>query len=175
MCAKLLSAWHVFDMTICEKCCGIFLIQSIAFHELWYFVIYNKASIFKMGLCLRKRSQFGALLVFVFFVVESSSVRAHPFTDNSYSPTRLFRRTRSTSDADVTIPSYRLPKSVLPEKYFLTITPILQQGFEESFGEQWSAPGSVVISVQAVKPVDSITLHAKNITLHNVTVCLLFR
>lgn len=80
------------------------------------------------------------------------------------------RSQRSTNGESHTLPSYRLKKSVLPEKYFLTITPVLEAGYEDSLGEQWFAPGNVVISVTAVKAVKSITLHAKNLTIHNVTV-----
>lgn len=80
------------------------------------------------------------------------------------------RAFRSTSEEESLLPSYRLKKSVVPEKYFLTISPILETGFDDILGTQWSAPGSVVISVEAVKPGKSITLHSKNITIHNVTV-----
>ncbi len=94
-----------------------------------------------------------------------------PIVISDFSNDSTISRTfRSTSAEEPSLPSYRLRKSVVPEKYFLTISPILETGFEDILGEQWSAPGSVVISVEAVKPGKSIILHSKNITIHNVTV-----
>ncbi|ODM96620.1 Aminopeptidase N [Orchesella cincta] len=70
----------------------------------------------------------------------------------------------------ITVPKHRLHKSVIPQKYFLTIVPILDPGFEDVLGAQWEAPGSVLVNAFAAKATKTITLHAKNITIHNVTV-----
>lgn len=97
-----------------------------------------------------------------------------PCVHNSIIDKQLERTTRSldehSNESKDTIKSNRLIKTVIPDKYFLTITPILEPGFEKSVGEQWFAPGRVSISVRAIDSTESITLHSKNITIHNVTV-----
>ncbi|CAL8072264.1 unnamed protein product [Orchesella dallaii] len=89
--------------------------------------------------------------------------------DTRASARRLVARA-SVDDDEKTVPKHRLPKSVIPRKYSLTIVPILDAGFEDVLGRQWEAPGHVVVDVVAAKVTKTIILHAKNITIHNVTI-----
>lgn len=122
----------------------------------------------------------GTVLLFTGVLVSTETFMVPALLDDVSSPLVISdinndrivnRRTfRSTSEDEALLPSYRLKKSVVPEKYFLSISPILEAGFDDILGPQWSAPGSVVISVQAVKPSKSITLHSKNITIHKLSI-----
>lgn len=116
----------------------------------------------------------GVVLLLVICAVCYTAALVLPVQQNPRVITNLAhsnkRHHRSTSSEAEPLPSYRLLKTVNPEKYQLTISPILEKGFESTIGEQWYAPGSVVITVTAVKATKTITLHAKNITIHNVTV-----
>jgi len=61
----------------------------------------------------------------------------------------------------------RLPKTVHPVSYDLTLTPILDEGVGSH--EQWTAPGSVAIVVNTDVATNRITLNSVGLTYSTAT------
>jgi len=56
---------------------------------------------------------------------------------------------------------YRLPTTVIPTFYKLKIIPILHSNISLPNHEQFSAPGTIIITVECQTATNSITFHAK--------------
>jgi len=64
--------------------------------------------------------------------------------------------------------SFRLPENVKPIHYSIAIVPLLDNG--TSWGSQWTAPGSVNISIECVQSTKVVTLHALRLEILDVKV-----
>ncbi|XP_038058008.1 aminopeptidase N-like [Patiria miniata] len=71
---------------------------------------------------------------------------------------------------DPTIPLMRgrLPTTVVPRLYQLTLRPFLYDDdvADSKLGKRFTFDGQVTVRVECIEPTDEITLHSKSITLH---------
>jgi len=66
----------------------------------------------------------------------------------------------------------RLPQNVQPKHYNLTIQPIIHLPLDDP--QQFTAPGTVVITVICSAATNSITLHANEIDINHGSVTVLY-
>jgi hypothetical protein len=63
---------------------------------------------------------------------------------------------------------WRLPTSVRPTEYEVTVTPIITEN--SPLGQLWDVPGSVTIHAKAVVPTNEIVLHSKDIDINMTSI-----
>jgi len=107
-----------------------------------------------------------ALMLLALLVIRNlSNVKEH-VKQQHISSSNKSETSSENSTTDTDTESLRLPRTIIPTKYNLTIIPYLEEAMN------FTMDGNVRITIQCVETTNMIVLHAKNLTITESSVTL---